>query len=105
MRWFDLITYGAMPKNSYSYFHSIENEKEIIVCFYENIQEYFNKNKKENVYKYDEYRTTIKTESCEDVDDYILNHYTELFAKAKKGPSALEQIRADVDYILLMEEL
>lgn len=37
-----------------------------------------------------------------DLQTYVQNHYNELFQEAKGGPSEVEQLRADMDYILLM---
>ena len=37
-----------------------------------------------------------------DIQEYVQNHYNELLQEAKGGPSEMERLRADVDYIMLM---
>lgn len=37
-----------------------------------------------------------------DLQEYVQNHYNELLQEAKGGPSEMERLRADLDYIILM---
>lgn len=69
-----------------------------LVRFYENAEPY--EAEGYTGWQYDEYHLELADRP--DLREYIQNHYNELFQEAKGGPSALEQIRADIDYIMLM---
>ena len=51
-------------------------------------------------WEYEEYHLEMRERP--DLQTYVQNHYNELFQEAKGGPSEVEQLRADMDYILLM---
>lgn len=51
-------------------------------------------------WEYDEYHLEIADRP--DLQEYVQNHYNELLQEAKGGPSEVERLRADLDYILLM---
>ena len=51
-------------------------------------------------WEYDEYH--LEFPERHDMATYITNHYHELLQEAKGGPSATEQLRADLDYIMLL---
>lgn len=51
-------------------------------------------------WEYDEYHLELADRP--DLQEYVQNHYNELLQEAKGGPSEVERLRADLDYILLM---
>lgn len=69
-----------------------------LVRFYENSAPY--EAEGYTGWQYDEYHLELPDRS--DMDAYISNHYHELLQEAKGGPSATEQLRADLDYIMLL---
>ena len=70
----------------------------VFIRFYENAQPY--ESDTYTGWEYDEYHLELPDRS--DMDTYIANHYHELLQEAKGGPSATEQLRADLDYIMLL---
>lgn len=54
----------------------------------------------ENGWQYDEYTVEIATRP--NTDEYIQNHYMELHAEAMGGPSAVQQLAANLDYLSMM---
>lgn len=51
-------------------------------------------------WQYDEYAVEIATRP--NMNEYIQNHYMELHAEAMGGPSAVQQLAANLDYISMM---
>lgn len=54
----------------------------------------------ESGWQYDEYH--LEMADRPDLKEYVQNHYNELLQEAKGGPSEMERLRADLDYVLLM---
>lgn len=86
----------------YFYHAQPRDPSRILVRFCENIQEYSTKTDifEFNGWKYDEY--TVEIPKCDNVNEYVKNHYTELKAEAMGGASAFEQLSAKFDYLSMM---
>ena len=69
-----------------------------LVRFYENAEPY--ESEYYTGWQYDEYRLEMGYRP--DLTEYAQNHYNELLQEAKGGPSEMERLRADLDYVILM---
>lgn len=69
-----------------------------LVRFYENAEPY--ESEYYTGWQYDEYRLEMGYRP--DLTEYVQNHYNELLQEAKGGPSEMERLRADLDYVILM---
>lgn len=69
-----------------------------LVRFYENVEPYETENYVG--WQYDEYY--LEMPERPDLRVYIQHHYNELLQEAKGGPSEVERLRADLDYIMLL---
>lgn len=69
-----------------------------LIRFYENVEPY--ETEEYTGWQYDEYHLELADRP--DLQEYVQNHYNELLQEAKGGPSEVERLRADLDYILLM---
>lgn len=69
-----------------------------LVRFYENAEPF--EQEGYSGWKYDEYHLELADRP--DLAEYVQNHYNELLQKAKGGPSEVERLRADLDYIMLL---
>ena len=96
-----MVTYGSKPESDYSYFYPVRDKNKITICFYTDVEKFTDKENKEQ-YRYNEYRITI--DKVNDIEQYIKNHYKELFYEAKNGPSAIQYLMAKVDYLTMMIE-
>ena len=81
---------------------SIENQPKhpgyCLIRFYENAAPY--ESEESSGWEYNEYHLEMKDR--EDLMEYVQNHYNELLHEAKGGPSEMERLRADLDYIAMM---
>lgn len=69
-----------------------------LVRFCENAQPY--ESEGYTGWQYDEYH--LEMADRPDLQEYVQNHYNELLQEARGGPSEIERLRADLDYVLLM---
>lgn len=69
-----------------------------LVRFYENAEPY--ESEYYTGWQYDEYRLEMGYRP--DLTECVQNHYNELLQEAKGGPSEMERLRADLDYVILM---
>ena len=69
-----------------------------LVRFYENATPY--ETEDYTGWQYDEYHLEMADRA--DLQEYVRNHYNELLQEAKGGPSEMERLRADLDYIMLL---
>lgn len=79
----------------FNYFYHIQPKNPLLtlVRFCENLIEI------ENGWQYDEYCVEIKT--CENVEEYIQNHYLELHAEAIGKKSAIQTLSNEIDSLLI----
>lgn len=94
--------YSNKKPFAYSYYINPCKKNRTIIKFCDNIKE-------ENteifgvvskIWVYDEYTTEVDTKL--NMDEYIKDHYNELFAEAKGGPSAIQQLASKIDYLSMM---
>lgn len=86
---------SVKPPDFY-YYENPRNRSKIVIKFCKNI-------KKGKVgFDYDEYE--IEIDKVNKADEYIKNHYNELFYEAKEGPSVIQHLMAKVDYLTMMIE-
>lgn len=85
-------SFGKPP--NYFYYVNPRNTSLTTVRFCDNLTEV------KDGWEYSEYRVEIPT--CSNMDEYIQNHYMELHAEAIGGPSAIQQLYANFDYLSMM---
>lgn len=93
-----MIVYGDNKPTTFTVEKQPKHLGYWLVRFYENAEPY--EAEGYTGWKYDEYH--LEMQERPNLREYVQNHYNELFQEAKGGPSEVEQLRADIDYILLM---
>jgi hypothetical protein len=93
-----LIVYGDNKPTTFTVEKQPKRPGYCLVRFYENAEPH--KAEGYTGWQYDEYHLELADRP--DLQGYVQNHYNELLQEAKGGPSEMERLRADLDYILLM---
>lgn len=93
-----MIVYGDNKPTTFTVEKQPKHLGYCLVRFYESAEPYVEDDY--TVWKYDEYH--LEMQERPNIREYIQNHYNELLQEAKGGPSEMERLRANLDYVMLM---